>query len=143
MENNAWITLKGKNIIDNEEETFEVATEGRFTKRDGKYYVTYEGSEVIGYENSKTTLKIKPDFVSMIRFEKGGSSSQMVFEKQKNYVGVYNTPFGVINVGVYTNNMKVSVDDNGGEVTVDYFLTMNNLDAVRNILNVHIRKVED
>ncbi len=144
METNAWITLSGRQTIDGEEDKFELSTQGRYTKRDGRFYLSYEGSEITGYENTTTTLKIKDDYVSMIRFDKDGKgASQMVFETNKQYTGIYKTPFGRLSVDVYTNDMRVDVNDNGGELEVDYFIAMNNCEPVRNNLHVYIRKVEN
>lgn len=105
--------------------------------------MSYEGSEITGYDNTTTTLKIKDDYVSMIRFENGGGASQMVFEANKQYTGIYRTPYGSLSVDVYTNEMRVDVDDSGGEVELDYFVQLNDSDPVRNSLHVYIRKVEN
>ncbi|MBR5157763.1 MAG: DUF1934 domain-containing protein, partial [Clostridia bacterium] len=85
MENNALIVLKGKQEIDGEENCYELTTMGNYTKKGDKYYISYEGSEITGYENTRTTLKVKEDYVSMIRF--GKASAQMIFEKGSKYSG--------------------------------------------------------
>ena len=143
MENNALITLIGKNTVDGEVDSFELTTEGKYMKQNGKYLVSYEGSEITGYDNTTTTLKIQDNFVSMIRFGKTMGSSQMIFEENKQYTGVYRTPHGNMSVDVYTNEMEVNVDDDGGEVMLDYFVQLNSCQPVRNNLRVKIRKVEE
>jgi uncharacterized beta-barrel protein YwiB (DUF1934 family) len=143
MENNALITLIGKNTVDGEVDTFELTTAGKYTKQNGKYLVSYEGSEITGYDNTTTTLKIQENLVSMIRFGKTMGSSQMIFEENKQYTGVYRTPHGNMSVDVYTNEMEVNVDDCGGEVMLDYFVQLNSCQPVRNNLKVKIRKVEN
>ncbi|MBQ3118515.1 MAG: DUF1934 domain-containing protein [Clostridia bacterium] len=143
MENNALITLIGKNTVDGEVDSFELTTEGKYMKQNGKYLVSYEGSEITGYDNTTTTLKIQENLVSMIRFGKSAGSSQMIFEENKQYTGVYRTPHGNMSVDVYTNEMQVNVDDCGGEVMLDYFVQLNSCQPVRNNLRVKIRKVED
>ncbi len=141
METNALITLSGSQQVDGETDTYELTTLGKYTKRDGKYYITYEGTELTGYEGTTTTLKIKDDCVSMIRF--GKSNSQMVFEKEKKYIGHYETPFGSLNVGVTTNSMTVDIDDDGGEIDLSYMVELNNSMPVHNGLHLTIRKVEN
>lgn len=142
METNAWITLLGKQTVDGEDDNFELTTAGKYVKQGGKYYVSYEGSEITGYDKTTTTLKIKDNNVSMIRFGGGGGASQMVFEPNKQYTGIYQTPHGSLSIDVYTNHMRVDVDDNGGEVELDYFIQLNNTEPVRNNLHVYIRKVD-
>lgn len=143
METNALITLSGNQSVDGENDKYELTTAGRYIKRDDRFYVSYEGSEITGYDNTTTTLKIKDDYVSMIRFENGGGASQMVFEANKQYTGIYRTPHGSLSVDVFTNDMRVDVDDNGGEVELDYFVQLNDSDPIRNNLHVYIRKVEN
>lgn len=142
METNAWITLSGRQTVDGEEDNFELTTAGKYVKQGGKYYVSYEGSEITGYDKTTTTLKIKENNVSMIRFGEGGGASQMIFEPNKQYTGIYRTPHGSLNVDIYTNQMRVEVDDNGGEVELDYFIQLNSTQSVRNNLRVYIRKVD-
>lgn len=142
MENNALITLITKNVVDGTEDNFELTTQGKYIKQNGKYLVSYEGSEITGYDNTTTTLKIQDDLVSMIRFGKNMGSSQMVFEENKQYTGVYRTPHGNLSVDVFTNEMSVDVDDDGGELELDYVVQLNSCQPVRNNLKVKIRKVE-
>ena len=105
--------------------------------------MSYEGSEITGYDNTTTTLKIKDDYVSMIRFGKQMGSSQMIFEENKQYTGVYRTPHGTMTVDVFTNEMSVDMTDDGGEVNLDYYVQLNSCQPVRNNLTVKIRKVEE
>lgn len=139
MENNALIVLTGKQVIDGEENCYELTTVGNYTKKGDKYYISYEGSEITGYEDSRTTLKVKRDSVSMIRF--GKSSAQMIFEKGSKYSGFYNTPFGGLSVDVTTKNLQVDIDDDGGEFSLDYYIQLNNDIPILNGMHVKIRKV--
>ena len=143
MDNNALITLIGKHTVDGEEDSFELTTTGKYKKQNGRYFVSYEGSEITGYDNTTTTLKIKDDYVSMIRFGKNMGSSQMIFEENKQYTGVYRTPHGNMSVDVFTNEMSVDMSDEGGEVNLDYYVQLNSCQPVRNNLTVRIRKVEE
>ena len=143
MDNNALITLIGKHTVDGEEDSFELTTQGKYKKQNGRYFVSYEGSEITGYDNTTTTLKIKDDYVSMIRFGKNMGSSQMIFEENKQYTGVYRTPHGNMTVDVFTNEMSVDIDEEGGEVNLDYYGQLNSCQPVRNNLTVKIRKVEE
>ena len=141
METNALITLSGVYDAEAEQETVEVTTMGRYIKKDDKYYVTYEGTELTGYENTTTTLKNKDGCISMIRFGYGPANTQMVFETNKTYLGVYSTPHGDMTVGITTRRMNVDIDDEGGEIDLDYLVELNHTMPIRNGLHVSIRKV--
>lgn len=139
MENNAWIVLTGTQEIDGEESSYELTTMGSYVKKGDKYYISYEGSEITGYENTRTTLKVKEDYVSMIRF--GKASAQMIFEKGSKYSGFYNTPYGGLSVDVTTKDLAVDIDENGGELRLDYYIQFNHDAPVRNGMHVKIKKV--
>ena len=142
MESNVWIKLKGSQEIDGEEDSYELITEGTYKKEDEKYVVTYEGSEITGYENTTTTLNVEPDNVTMIRTG-ALAPTQMIFERGNKYTGQYETPFGFLYVGVITNDMNVCVNDEGGNIELDYYVQFNDNDMMKNTLSVEIIKKED
>ena len=142
METNAWITLKGRQEMDGQQEKFELASAGKYVKQGKKFYASYEGSEITGYDKSTTTLKISDTMVSMIRFDKGGVASQMIFEANKQYTGVYKTPYGSLSIDVCTKNIKIDVDENGGDIVLDYSIQLGGTAPVNNHLHVNIRKVD-
>ena len=142
MESNVWIKLRGSQEIDGEEDSYELITEGTYKKEDGKYIVSYEGSEITGYENTTTTLSVEKNNVSMLRTG-FPTPTQMIFEKGNKYTGQYETPFGFLYVGVITNDMEVNVDDEGGSIELDYYVQFNDNDPVKNALMVEITKKED
>lgn len=139
MESNVWIKLRGSQEIEGESDSYELITEGTYKKEDGKYIVSYEGSEITGYENTTTTLSVEKDNVSMLRTG-ALAPTQMIFEKGNKYTGQYETPFGFLYVGVITNDMNVNVDDEGGKIELDYYVQFNDNDPVKNALSVEITK---
>lgn len=142
MESNVWIKLRGFQEIEGEEDSYELITEGTYKKEDGKYIVSYEGSEITGYENTTTTLSVEKDNVSMLRTG-ALAPTQMIFEKGNKYTGQYETPFGFLYVGVTTNEMTVNIDDDGGNIELDYYVQFNDNDPVKNALFVEITKKEN
>ena len=58
MKNNVLINIKGVQTIDNQKDTTELFTTGDIYFKNNKTYITYLESEVTGYENCRTTLKI-------------------------------------------------------------------------------------
>ena len=140
MNNNALITMKSKQDIEGEEDLIEVTTVGNYSKKGNKFYVTYEGSEISGYDGSKTTIKINNTDNSLMLLRRGSTTTQMFFERGNKYTGLYNTPFGVLTVDVSTKDLKIDVGEDGGEVSLDYFVGINNEFPVRNSLYMQIKK---
>ena len=136
MEKNVWIKLCGSQEIEGESDSYELITEGTYKKEEDKYIVSYEGSEITGYENTTTTLTVAKDNVSMLRM--GTTPTQMIFEKGNKYTGQYETPFGFLYVGVTTNDMNVDVNDDGGSIELDYYVQFNDNEPVKNSLYVEV-----
>lgn len=119
-----------------EENVIELVTEGSFFKKNDKYYVIYEETELSGMEGSTTTLKIDgEDRVNIRRF--GSAKADMIFEKGKTHSTGYETPYGLVEMNITTHRISVSVNEERPEISVklQYRIkvlgsedTMNNLD---------------
>lgn len=62
-------------------------TAGRLYRRNGKYFISYEESELTGMEGTRTTLKLEDRQVTMTRT--GTHPAQMLFAEHKRHVGLY------------------------------------------------------
>lgn len=138
MKENAMISLKtlqtGPESDDVNE--IELKTVGRFAEKDGKFYIIYEESELTGFEDSTTTIKVSGDSVSMTR--KGKYNSRMLFKKGEKCLCNYATPYGVIPVGVNPTLLESKLDTNGGKVKIEYILDIDNCDYLKNSLNLTV-----
>ncbi len=142
MKNNAIISLKTLQSIEGEEKpnTIELKTKGRFAEKNGKFYVIYEESEMTGFEETTTTIKVSDDMVSMTR--NGKFNSKMVFKPGEKRLCSYTTPYGVIPVGVNPISLKSNLNSNGGDVMIDYILDVDNQDYIRNSLKLTVTKTD-
>lgn len=141
MKENAMIYLKTLQNIDDEVNEIELQTKGRFLQKDGKYYISYEESEMTGFEDTVTTIKVTNDAVCMTR--KGKYNSRMVFKKGEKYLCNYNTPFGAIPVGVNPIMLENSLGENGGKVNIEYILDIDNRDYLKNRLDLTVKTSEN
>lgn len=125
MKKDVLIYVKGTQeypVSSFENSSIEFFTEGKFYKKGESYFVTYKESELTGLAGTTTTFKIQPDLITLIRW--GDVTSTFVFEPGKRHISTYVTDQGVIMIGVYTKRMKVDLDDNGGEVLVEYAIDL-------------------
>ncbi len=100
-----------------EENIIELVTEGSFIKKNDKYYVVYEETELSGMEGSTTTLKIDgEDQVSIRRF--GSAKADMLFEKGKTHSTGYETPYGLVEMNITTHRISVSIEEAGPKILV-------------------------
>ncbi len=133
------IKIKGlQDLRDSQEEKMELITLGKYSKRNGSYYVSYKETEVTGMEGVVTTVKIKEDKVTVKRFGKVNAS--LVFEKNKRNICHYNTPYGAMMIGIDTKSLTSDVNDDGGIVDIDYSVDINNVLTGNNTFHMTIRE---
>ncbi len=135
------IYLKTLQSADGEELTdeIELQTKGTFAQKNGKFYIVYEESELTGFEDTTTTIKVSGDAVSMTR--KGKYNSRMEFRLGEKCLCSYNTPFGVIPVGVNPISVENNLSDEGGNLAIEYILDIDNRDYLTNRLKLTVDKI--
>lgn len=139
---NKPVIIKIKGLQDlhsgDDDEKMELITMGKYSKRNGSYYVSYKESEVTGMEGVVTTVKIKGDMVTVKRF--GKVTASLIFEKNKRNICHYNTPYGAMMIGIDTKKLLSNVNDNGGSIDIDYNVDINNVLTGSNTLHMTIKE---
>lgn len=140
MKENAIISLKTLQNIEGESEVneIELKTKGTFAQKNGKFYIIYEESELTGFDGATTTIKVSDDMVSMTR--SGKFNSRMVFKCGQKRLCSYETPYGVIPVGVNPTRLESKLSEDGGQVNIEYTLDIDNSEYLRNRLNLTVEK---
>ncbi len=138
MKKDVYISIKGMQEYADDKDSMEMTTAGRFYDKDGKFYISYTEGEMSGMEKCNTTLKISPDgTVTMIR--RGATNTHMIFEKDRCHIGHYETQFGDFTISVTTNKVHVDLDENGGNIDIDYIMDINNVARSHNGLSLKVR----
>lgn len=122
---------------DSEPDEIALITNGSFYKKNKKYYLIYDETEYSGMGDTKTTLKIDKDIVTLIRT--GASPSQMIFEENEHHVGLYNTPFGSYTIGVKTKSIENNITDLGGSLKLLYDIDLNCEKTGTNTFHIEIK----
>jgi uncharacterized beta-barrel protein YwiB (DUF1934 family) len=136
---NAMIILKGtQNYGSEEENKIELVTEGSYLKTDNGFEVEYDETEITGMEGTYTTVNISIDKIILTRT--GSINSEMIFEKGKHHVSYYDTSNGSLSIGITTNSLNVNINENGGEVLVEYCIEIDNVKTSNNDFHMIIRK---
>lgn len=115
----------------------EVSTVGQFIMKDGLYEAIYEETEISGMEGTTTTVRIKDDIVTLVR--EGTTSTTMEFKKNNNSVVLYNTPYGMMEFKLTTKQLESSIDENGGDIFIDYGLGIAGQDTLHTKLSLNIK----
>ena len=138
MKKDVYISIKGSQDYGDDKNGMEITTAGKFYDKDGKYYLSYAEGDFSGMEKCNTTLKISPDgIVTMMRHVQ--TNTHMIFEKGKCHIGHYETPYGDFTISVTANDINVALDENGGNIDIDYIMDINNISRSRNGISLTVR----
>ena len=139
MEKNVVISVKGMQKYENvAPDVVELVTEGKLSRAGSTYTITYEESEVTGMEGTVTTILVEGEQVTMMRL--GEFSAQMVFQEGRRHLSMYNTPYGTMEIGVNTHHLLAEIDDQGGDIEVDYAIEVDHALAGRNIFKINVKE---
>lgn len=136
MKKKAIITVvsKQRGIDDS---AIEVVTPGEYYKEEDCYYAEYDETEISGMEGTKTTLKVSSNTFLLSR--QGTTNAEMKFKRDSKDITMYDTPYGVLELKLETKDLKIDLDDNGGEVMIDYNLIIGGQEPQNTVLKVNIR----
>ena len=141
MQNNVVVSVKGIQKFEGaDSDAMELVTEGTFQEESGVYVLQYEESQMTGMGETQTTITVEGDQVTLVRT--GQFTSQMVFQEGRQHLSMYNTPYGSLEIGVSTRHLLAELDENGGNIEVDYSIEVDHAVAGRNIFQINIKKAE-
>ncbi len=141
MDDNVLIKIKTYQDIDGEgDEPIELETFGKFGEVNGKYYIIYKESELTGFADTTTTIKIWDGNVSVKR--KGRFNMDLCYTKGEQNLCLYPTPYGKVAAAVKTLDVDFDIKDGNGWVKVDYTLDPDNETFYKNSLNVKLESID-
>ena len=122
MKKEEIINISGLQLDVSSEEPIELMTTGAYYLKNGKHYIMYDeltdDSQIV-----KNRLKISPKVVEVTK--KGASSSHMVFERGKENLTYYDTPFGSLLLGINTSKIDLQETEDSMALHIDYGLSIN------------------
>lgn len=132
------IKIKGRQFSrETGEDEMEFVTEGKLYRRNGAIYLLYDETELSGIPGCKTRLRLRDGEIQMKRIGEGpGADTEILFEKGKRYNGFFDTPFGAIEIEVLTNEVASDITEDGGNIDIDYDISLKGLAEGRNHLNI-------
>ncbi len=140
MNNKYILSIKGLQVYDDQDDNTDIrlTTEADFENQDGVYFIDYEESEITGLEGTKTMIEVGENYVSLQR--KGNVNTHMLFMKDRKTSTYYNTPYGDLTIGIFTDKLDIDVNDDGGKINVDYYLDVNSSTSSKNNFEIEIRR---
>lgn len=112
MKKNVLISLTSIQYQNGDESRTELLTRADMYTENGCLVVSYEDTSATGFEGSVTTIKVNGcKDASIIR--KGTANSVLSLEKGRKHFCQYGTPYGNLQIGVYTHSIENTLADNG------------------------------
>ena len=134
------LTFKSIMITDDDGDSeIEFVTPAELIVRNNKYYITFEDIVDVEESPAKSTLKIDANKVTLLRY--GVTSSQMIFEQGKKHTGNYQTPYGNVSLGVFSDTLSIDINENGGNLDVSYGIYFEDMISHYNKLSIKLNEV--
>ena len=143
MEKNVVISIKGtQKYEDTPPDVIELVTKGRLIRDEGGYTLTYQESELTGLEGTLTTIQVEAEGELVTLMRVGEVNAQMVFQEGRRHLSMYNTPYGAMAIGVNTRHLLADLNDQGGDIEIDYAIEVDHAIAGRNIFQIKVREAD-
>ena len=135
------IDIKGVQGIDDNTDTIEFTTDGRFGFKDGEYYISYDEGQIFENKDKVSTKLFIKSNDSVILQRSGALKSKMVIEKGKRNTCFYSTMAGDLVIGIFGESVDYDFTENGGYVNLKYTIDSDLRVISRNSVNISIREV--
>lgn len=119
-----------------EEDIMEFVTEAKLYKRGEAVYLIYEETELSGFPGAGRGSSASRMRCSETVREGAGIGNEIRFERGRRYSGLYDTPFGAIELEVLTNRLENNLTEGGGNLDIDYSISLKGLMEGHNQLSI-------
>jgi uncharacterized beta-barrel protein YwiB (DUF1934 family) len=125
MQENYLISIRGRQKMEDETGEIELTTLGSYVRKGDSQYIVYKEYDTENH-NAPQTSVLKVDGSSKVTLMRGGAgSTRLILESGKRHLCQYDTGFGHMMVGVFTNKVKSDLGDLGGKLEIHYTLDIN------------------
>ena len=141
MQENYVISIVGRQKVDGETGEIEVTTLGNYVRKGANRYIVYKE-----YDAEQPSLAPR---TSILKFEGGhkmtlirggGDNTRLILENGKRHLCQYDTGFGSMTVGVFTESLHSKLTDEGGSVDISYTLDVNSNLSSFNELHITVKE---
>lgn len=117
----------------------ETVAEAQYFERNGAYFCLYEEQAETG-GNIRSRLKLQEHCVELVR--RGALETHMIFEEGRAHRTPYQTPFGVLQLDIHTQKIRMLKREDSIRVSVEYTLEADGAFLSAAGLEIEIRNME-
>lgn len=137
-EKNILLTIVSVQITpDGERNEMELVTEGVFRSEEGVASLSYQESEIVGTQGAQMTIELMDGTIKVVRT--GDYSANFQFRQGQKCLSIYSTPFGQMQMGAFPTDVRYGIEDDGGELELQYELDIQGNFAGKNHLQLKWR----
>ncbi len=142
MTKEVLITIRGLQFISqgDDAEPVEVVTPGEYYYKNGSHYLLFDELTEGFTESTHNMMKFRDGHLEVRK--KGLVDVNMVYELNKKTMSYYQTPFGVMHMGIATTSFYKRVTKDEIELVIDYALEMNEAFVADCTININIKSRE-
>lgn len=136
MTKDVLVKITGAHLLEGETENLSVITGGNYYYKNGKHYVIYE--ELMDEDGGviRNTIKAGSDEVDIIK--SGSTRAHMMFRVHETNVSCYITPYGQMMIGVATDRIRISEEEDKLHIQIDYTLEINYESATQCQIDIEV-----
>ncbi len=123
MKKKVLISLTSIQHQDDDTNKTELLTKAEFVRENGYDIISYEDTSATGFEGSVTTIKVDGCRNASIT-RQGTANSVLSLEIGRKHFCQYGTPYGCLQIGVYTHAIENTLDKDG-RLYLKYTLDLN------------------
>lgn len=135
MERKVLVSVTSNNNL--EDDVIEVITPGILYEVDDEFRVVYEETQISGMEGTTTSIIVKDDCFILER--EGTTSTKMEFKKDIGTIAMYNTPYGMLDVSIFTNDIIMKIEkENGGFIKAKYDMIISGQSPIKTNIEIKV-----
>ena len=123
LKDNITISLTSIQWVEDEKSETELITKAFYEKKGNKNIISYEDTEATGFDGSVTTIEAEESKMASI-IRKGTANSVLSLEIGRKHFCQYGTPYGNLQIGVYTHAIENTIAKDG-RLYIKYTLDLN------------------
>ena len=123
MDKDVIVSINGVQMADGEQQDVELITRGSYFYKNGKHYVVYEEAYEDEAQKAHNTMKIADGSLELIKT--GLINTRMVFCRGRKNESSYQTPFGMMVVGIEAKEVLLKEEADVLTIDILYALDIN------------------
>lgn len=132
------IAIRGAQEVDGEENVIEMVASGTLSITSEECILEYDEKD----EDDtvfRTILSIDREGIATLQRD-GPQANRMTIQRGQRHLCHYDTPFGVLNIGVFGEQVAHNLTDSGGEVYMRYTIDINSAMQSRNEVKITVKE---